>query len=514
MLQRQLTQEELEFLDDINDPVIFMDLLWYDRGYKMEDFQDARMILSEVHDEIVDTSCPETGKTFQLATRAYYFCGLKRPNTTSLFTAPRRVHLDPVVSVIEERSKNNPLAKLLLRKIVRHPEIQSSFHNESMLLCRIASTDGEAYFGIHPDGIVMRDEEEIAPHKSLDEIYSRMKAGCLLYCCGMINGDRQSVLYKVSHGKVGDFFLINVPRWKSSRCTIDQYHKILRAVGGKGSQEAKNRVFSLWGDPVSKLFDLDKIDKITRVDGNYMDIVVSKSDDKTDEEVLNGIVLPRLPVKCVAIMQTWDLGYKPDPSILGLWTMDDCGTWTLHQIIEIHAIDTIVQGRFATRVYNHYNRKVLLGFDFGYYGRGFMEAAIEAGYPQEKINPVEFNATMKIGEYSEDDEIDEDGNELTESSFLAGIRRPVKFWTTEHLIYEIDNSLISLPPISDEFDKEFAKAWQRKNPDGKMIYNSTDDHRISMLRVQAKIDFEFKRGWFPESDSDDMDDDYFMVASR
>jgi len=74
-MQKQLTQEYLDLMDAIDDPVIFMDLLWYDRGYKMDDYQDARMILSEVYDEIVDTSCPETGKTFQLVTRAYYFCG-------------------------------------------------------------------------------------------------------------------------------------------------------------------------------------------------------------------------------------------------------------------------------------------------------------------------------------------------------------------------------------------------------------------------------------------------------
>jgi len=513
-MQKQLTQEYLDLMDAIDDPVIFMDLLWYDRGYKMDDYQDARMILSEVYDEIVDTSCPETGKTFQLVTRAYYFCGKKKPRTISLFTAPRRVHLDPVISAIEERAKNNPLAKLLLRKIVRHPEIECSFSNDSVLKCRIASTFGEAYYGIHPDGIVMRDEEEIAPHKSMDEIYSRMKAGCSLYSCGMINGDRQSVLYKVSHKKVGDFFVINIPRWKSSRCTLEQYNKILRAVGGKGSQEAKNRLYSLWGDPVSKLFDLDKIDKITRLDADYMDIVVSKSEDKTDDEVLNSIILPRLPSNCVAMAQTWDLGYKPDPSIVGLWTLDSCGKWTLHQIIEILAIDTIVQGRFATKIYNHYGRKMLLGFDFGYYGRGFQESAIESGYPIDKLNAVEFNSSMKTDEYKEEDEVDEDGMEMTDEIFINGIRRQVKFWTTEYLIFEIDNELISLPPISNEFDKEFAKAWQRKNPDGRMVYNTTDDHRISMLRVQAKIAFEFFKGWFPVSEEDDDDDEYFVISAR
>jgi hypothetical protein len=506
-LQNRL--EIFDFVEDLFNPAIFTDLLWCDRGYKIEDFQDARAMMCQQEELVVDTSCPETGKTFQLATDIIYGCGLHKPQGTSLFLAPRRVHLNPVVDVIENRFNHNKIAKLLIKKIVRHPNIEITFNNDHIISCRIASTEGEAFIGKHPDYKVWVDEGESFPKKAFQEIFSRMKAGCKLYVCGMINGDRSSVLYAASHQKAGKFFVINIPRWKSGRMNLSQYKKVIRGMGGKGSQEAKNKVFSLWGDPISKLFPLSKIDKITRVDENYSDIIISESSVEKNQDIIETVRLPFMTgFEKIALVM--DLGVKPDPSIFGLCGLYK-GLWTLVQVIEINGIDITRQAKFIYDLFLHYGRRLWIAYDFGFYGNQVKEHLDIHGYPEKIAITVSFGSNMKFDEYSDDDDYDEKGNPMTLETFIDGIMRPVKFITTEHLLDMINEERLSLPPLSDTFDKEFQKAWQMKMPDGRIVYNKTNDHRITMLRCLARIDFDYRKGYFPYDSSDEDGDDSSIV---
>lgn len=512
-MNRSLNSIEFEFVEAMFDPITFLEMLWWDRGYNLEDFQDARILTITQEPFVIDTSCPETGKTFNLISDIYY-TGMLFPKEMSLFTAPRRVHLKPVIDGIEDRKKHSPLANLLIEKIIKYPEIEIHFKNGHIVHCRLASTEGEAYFGIHPSVKIYGDEIEIFPRKSFDELFSRAKAGCSIYLCGMINGDRQSVLYQVSHKKIGNFIVINIPRWRSRRMTLKQYKTILRNLGGKGTQEAKNKVFSLWGEPVSKLFNLAKIDALTRVEEDYYDVSVDSQmldvpDDISPNEVIGEkevedvIVLPNVDWNSyVILMQSWDIGFRPDPSIGMIWGFTGA-KWDLIQIYRLAGIPLKKQGKFMAFINDELGGDVYNAFDFGYYGRAIEEWCIHFGYPKRLLNRVAFQENMKVAEYDEDTEIDEKGNLLTEAKRDEGILEVVKYRATETLIAKINQSQVTFPPISEEFDKELINAWQKKR-DGKMLYNLGNDHYISSLRCWAKCVYEIECGWFP-SEEDDSD---------
>jgi len=478
-------------------------------------------------DKFVNHSSPDTGKTTDIC-RVIIESGIYAPNEESLCTAPRQTHLAPIITKLESLIAQDDFIRSLVKDIGydKSRQFRILWSNGHLWNFRIGSTGGEAFYGCHPTHMVIIDEAGIYPISAFKEIIGgRMKKGCKIRVYGMINGLRNSTLYRCAK-VLRDFEKMNIPRWKNPNLGKEQFWDIINSCGGLNTQEARNKIFAIWGDVVENLFTFRQVQNALREDDEYTTIVINDDDpelrpimkghpnkveldatfyEKLSQQVIDIIDLPQINVQQnQKIIVTIDAGYRPDPTVIAifkpgntkkLWNPECTERLEKHHLVMFIRLNGI-HPDILPDILNYINEfygGVIIGMDIKAYGEQ-VRAGLARRYkfPMQDFFAFDSGKKMII-----DKKLDNDEESETYGQYIIE-EEITKVFAVSYLTTRLFSDGMLTIPEEPALIGEMDCAWQKRNPDGRMVYNTTYDHHLMTIYIFAYIIYILEKGLYDE----------------
>lgn len=170
--------------------------------------------LRELPKKTIDRCARAVGKSASIILRMWAF-PIQNPGAEAVVTAPELVHLQPLVSRIEDRLRETRLTRELLPKRhgmgFRHRPFEVDFVNGAKILGRIPQRDGKGVKGLHPY------------HLEQDEC---LRSGTLILT--------QDGLLPIEDVQVGQYVLTHMNRWRKVSQVFDRGVRDAVKVVGQG----------------------------------------------------------------------------------------------------------------------------------------------------------------------------------------------------------------------------------------------------------------------------------------
>ena len=435
---------------------------------------------------VIDASGRTIGKTQSIILRGWAF-PIQHPGAEMVVTAPELVHLDPLVSRIEDRLKEQRITRELLPKRAglgfKHRPFQVNFTNGAKILGRIPQRDGKGVKGLHPLRLE-QDEGQDYPLAGWIELVETLRHG---------EESAQWRAHGVSRGVRDEFYRHSQPNsgWTVHRVTgmhrptwsdAERDQKI-EQYGSRDSPDYKRNILGLHGDATNPLFVLHRL-MATVDDEQGSDYNQDTYYHRRINDELLAVQPPDMLFQPPGSHKSWknvwagmDVGLTNAPSeILIMGEEVNRGrdpTLRLLTRLHLERVSAPQQREFIELIFQHYDLK-LLTMDRG--GMGLpMYQEIQAGAPELIGRVKAYTADQKVLVGWQDHEDWEDPSEYE-------LRRQAKEYGYDLLRVYVDQKRFALP-----WDREMLGEWQGQtwtrdksetNPYGKRKYSAGKFHTL------------------------------------
>ena len=318
MARPKLRSDEIAFFDMISDRVKFCNFFWSQMYDDWEMYPEQAAMVADDSTDKVFCSGRATSKTLTLSAEILYVM-LHNPRKIGIVGAPNMVHLKPIFSELIKFIKNIAFFENLTERIHASPaEYEIAFKNGFILYGRIAGLSGGTnFYGLHGDYFWL-DEAELFNKEATLNVQGCFNKGCKITIAGVPNDVRDTYLWIADNDPA--FSKHHVPSYANPRFDKKRRDRAIRIFGGENSPMFKNQIIGCWGEPKFSSFDLRDVAKCVRAE--VEDRAFSISKDRYSEALVEEIVFS-IPIpygKDVYIGM--DVGYYPDPSIIGIFKVE------------------------------------------------------------------------------------------------------------------------------------------------------------------------------------------------
>jgi len=464
MARLRLRSDEIAFFDMISDRVKFCNFFWSQMYDDWEMYPEQIAMVADNSPDKVYCSGRATSKTITLAAEVLYTV-VHNPKRTGVVGAPNMVHLKPVFSELIKFIKNIEFFDNLTEKIHASPaEYELVFKNGFVLYGRIAGlTGGTNFYGIHVDHFFL-DEGELFNKEATLNVQGCFNKGCKIVVAGVPNDVRDSYLWIADNDP--SFSKHHVPSYANPRFDKRRRDRALRIYGGENSPMWKNHIEGRWGEPKFSSFDLRDVAKCTRAD--IEDRIFSISKDRYSDALVEEIVFS-IPIpygKDVYIGM--DVGYYPDPSIIGVFRVEGKVGQLLARI-KLIGITPEQQSYVLKRLHDELN-PIAVAIDAGNIGKAIVLNLQEGkDYKNEEISkkvlPLNFGGKIVIGHRA-------DGSEIKQWTKFFGNQLLKEAFAKQELLL----------PTCPEIENEIQSLVEARTKSGDFIYSGSAEHYLTALR--------------------------------
>lgn len=458
----------------------------------------------------IDQSARSIGKSQSIALRGFAF-PFVHPGQEMVVTAPELVHLEPIVSKIEQRVDSTRLSREMMvkgRSGTTHRPFQMNFQNGARIIGRIPQRDGKGVKGIHPIWLELDEAQDYpeAGWKELMETLQRGKEGAVWRAHGVTRGLRDK-FYDFTQDSPDNPFSVHryIAMWRPNWTDQERQEKI-QQYGSKDDPDYRRNVLGLHGDATNPLFVLHRLmattdtDELSAYNQDEFFLRVLKSEELARDdspEIAQYLDFPMShrrfldmggPGKEGAIYWAgMDVGFTIDPSEIVVFVeyrekpkdpktklrlLTRVELWRLahHQQVEVmmHVIDWYKPRVFAM---DKGGNGLPLYQDFQHEVEEHPElkglAAAVKGYNFSEKHVVEFDDSVEVD--NEDDWAEE-----------AGIKRNLKEHGFDVLRDLVDNQRLQLPWDRDLLKQFQGGTWSPNksvmNHHGKRMFSKGNDH--------------------------------------
>lgn len=226
------------------------ELLWYeptnaDGCFRARPYQWAWWRSEDTFQ--VDLSARTVGKSLSISLRgfAHIFCN---PGFEMCVTAPEKIHLDPVMDLIEQRLLSTRLSREMLprgRGAMKHQPFMCTALNGARIMGRIPQRDGRGMKGIHPLWLEV-DESQDFPEKGYKEVIETLRRGvdgAIWRCHGVTNGVG-GWFYDITQGGINTAPLRETAKKTDEDWTV---HRMVAMVREDWTDEERNEKIQKYG---------------------------------------------------------------------------------------------------------------------------------------------------------------------------------------------------------------------------------------------------------------------------
>ena len=476
------------------------------RVFDLEVEEDHSFVVNGV---IVHNCARSVGKSLSIKVRGFAFPFL-HPGNEMVVTAPELVHLEPIVSLIEEQCRNTRLSSELMvqgRSSVTHRPFQMNFVNGARIIGRIPQRDGKGIKGIHPL-ILELDEAQDYPEQGWTELVETLKrghAGATWRAHGVTRGVRDK-FYEFTQDspdnewKVHRFAAMWRPTWTDQERT-----EKMKQYGSRDDPDYRRNVLGLHGDATNPMFVLTRLMKIVDDDpaSSYNQDEYFKAIVKTEtlalmrQSVEDAMDYPPTHREYGAKAIYWcgmDVGFTIDPSeILTFVEFRERGTeqskLKLLSRVNLQRMGTSDQARAILHTIDCYRPrsfamdKTGLGLPLFQLIQDWSNEQSAIRYVLDVIKGYNFSEKITVG-FDESIEVDELRGDAERD---AGIRRTVLEYASDTLRTIVDQERIQLPWDSDLLKQFQGSTWTSargaQDQYGRRMYSKGNDHILDAARM-------------------------------
>ena len=203
------------------------------------------------------------GKTLSIKLRGFAFPFI-HPGNEMVITAPELVHLEPIVSLIEEQVRNTRLSRELMvqgRSGATHRPFQMNFSNNSRLMGRIPQRDGRGVKGIHPLWLEL-DEAQDYPEEGWIELIETLKRGhegATWRAHGVTRGGRDKFYEHTQDSPDNEWTVHRIVAMQRPTWTDQERTEKMKQYGSRDDPDYRRNVLGLHGDATNPLFVLTRL---------------------------------------------------------------------------------------------------------------------------------------------------------------------------------------------------------------------------------------------------------------
>jgi hypothetical protein len=399
-IQEKLTYDEQSFVEGMLNPLTFFEMFMpaVDSSVaKARDYQ-VDMLLNGSNCTVAKAG-RGVGKTTVLASDILKVMH-ENPRKQGLLTTPNKAHIEPLWNRLTNFIKSDQYWNSFVVRMVKSDTYTMECSNGYILHGRISGTSkGTGLLSLHVDHAWI-DEAQLYLGIGLDQLQGVLKQGCRIRIYGVPNGMRKGYLsIAYDDPKIPDSSKYKITRWKDPTYTDEEDKRLQRIYGGKYSQSYLNQVLADDGVSTNKTFDPAYFSKcfvelpayeIFEFDGKKV------KEDEIKEEEVN---IPELPAEAIEVHISADLGFHPDPSIVGIWYRIENRMSYLLCKFALYNITYTRQAKFFDAIANITGARTV-SIDVGGPGQTvFLDLSNENKYPNKKysILGVDFRSNVPIG---------------------------------------------------------------------------------------------------------------------
>jgi len=464
MTDRPLTQDEILIAETLLDKVAIFEIFLSEQDYKYEirDYQ-AKILLDESR-FVSWRAARGVGKTKTIEAEMISLL-FRQFHGEVLVAAPNAAHLKPLFDRIINKFYEDPFLKSFIDRCIRAPEYMIRFKTGLVMYGRIAGlSGGVSLLGIHANYILVEESQNFGP-QATNVIQGCINPNGKVRVFGCPNGVRTSYLFKADTSD--EFVHYKTSKFEDPTYTEEEDLKKREIFGGENSQSYINQVKGEWGITQFSTFGEKWAECLKDIE-NYEPIIIEGS----EKIEMDQLPLPPLPVETEKCVIAADVGYSPDPTVLGVLAKLKNGVWRLFCKIIMKSVSYTGQEFSQKQVFdyvaNFYNISEIL-IDSGGPGKALYldlkELSKDRSY---EVYPVEFGGSVVIG-YKEDGK---------------PVKERVKYYSTLMLQEAFNKKIIELPRTDFELIDEIQSSTQTRTASGNFVY-SGKDHHIDMLRCWA-----------------------------
>jgi len=479
MQEEQLTKEEKIFIEGFLDPISFFEVFWSRPNEPWITKPSQENMLLDKSDNISCRAGRSIGKTEAITTENLQRA-LLNPNKESLLSTPRKAHISPLMDRLLNRIEIDEFLNACLVQKRSSPVYMYRFANGHLLHGRIAgASGGESVLSLHVDYATV-DEAQLYLKRETEQLQGVFKPNCKIRVIGVPNGIRSSYLFQANsdpsfshhHYKKSDD-----PFW-----TEKEKERLLRIYGGENSQIWKNQVEGEFGLPAQKGF--------INWEGcliKMSDYQVSSLDDERGREGIEDLIgklsfsEPKNKPEKARI--SFDYGYSPDPTIIGIWLYYQ-NIPRLGGKVIMTSVAPSKQAKILDYIARYFNAEVISG-DAGGAGLSIiLDLKDDIKFPNKnyQVIPVIFQAIIEIGE---------DGRPIKDKSereYQKTFKFAAKEFSSIQLQERFNKKLIELPEDDYEIEREMDEATRIVTEKGDIKYVGVD-HYLDMIRCLILSDY-------------------------
>ena len=472
-------------------------------------------------------------------------------NPWILVGAPQQTHLDEIIMAIEEhigvadgQSGEKPFIQHFWRKPKKHPHYMHRFAAPNPLnpqrpslgrvYYRPAGYDGEAFRGVHVNGLALMDEAAKVKNRTCwTEFYRALKPGCRMRVYSVPDGDNTTDYYRMTQearenldpAQTGKRLfrwpktIMSPPFWSEER-----KREMIERYGGTDAPGYQRNVLGLHGQAENPVFPWHEIEPnirdvpeyrclkivgdsaqdVLRVSAYAIEMqhnegrktpqqkwITDRDDDLgafkvKDNDARRGAVRALLreffqPFGPGVYWMGGDLGYSKDPTELMVWR--EVGR-ELRRVARIHTrgfgYDLICELIYCLDELLDFQGA--WGMDFGNAGT----AVVQVLQADERYAAARYEDRMTGFQFAGSvDAIDEDGSVLEEDDKKTGnlvpVRKPAKEMATDLLTTRFQRAALAMPydpEVIGHYTNHTAREGQKWR-----IFSKHEDHTIDADRV-------------------------------
>lgn len=286
-----ITLEESLLLFVFTDPVRWCETFLVEprTGKPWQFFDYQRESLRAWSQDVVHQDGAEVGKTREITCLILWgqctAMGLSVARPWFLIGAPQQTHLDEIILAVEEQvgvqasgEAKGTLLSSFWRKPKRTPHTMHNFRTPPVgdeppgngrVYYRPAGYDGEAYRGVHVNGMVLMDEAaKLKRAVQWSEFWRSAMPGCRKRVYSVPDGDRSTEFFRLSQQAVANLpaerqgwrlfhwpkTIMPAPFWSADRDA-----EFVRLFGGRHTPGYKRNVLGDWGEAENPVWSWDTL---------------------------------------------------------------------------------------------------------------------------------------------------------------------------------------------------------------------------------------------------------------
>ena len=482
-MEERFSVAEQAFVEGIQNPVVFFDMFVSEIHPDVQAARDYQVpVLLDESRTAVMKAGRGVGKTLDLESDIMKYIH-EHPREEGLLCTPNLAHIEPLWTRLTNFFMGDLYWRTFIKRCVKNPYTLEAANGFTLHGRISGTTGGMGFLGLHV-GAVWVDEAAYFMSDGMEQLQGCMKKNCRIRLMGCPSGIKKSYLsIAYDDPKIPQTSKYKITRYQDPTFTKEEEERLIRIYGSKNSQSFLNMVMAEEGMSSKKTFEPMHYNKCFLKLAKYEVFEFNGKDCQESEIDIKTLDWPLIPKEYVEINVTADLGFSPDPTVIGVWGTDDKGTDFLLAKVKLYSITYTRQAELLDAIAKHFAAKNV-AIDVGGPGQTvYLDLSNKDRFPIMPYQPlaVDFRANIVLG-YK--DVIDEKTGRVESVAIVEN----AKSHSTVLVEGGFENKTLILPSQDLELYDEIDMNTKHKNSRGGYSYSGID-HHIDMIRCKMLIKF-------------------------